>query len=60
MCGCYYCLEIYPLSEVERWVNKGTTPLCPYCHIDAVWVGQTDVDALKKLHDEKFEETERD
>lgn len=60
MCGCYYCLEIYPESEINKWVDSGITPVCPYCHIDSVLVGQTDMDFLKKLHNENFRETECD
>ena len=56
MCGCYYCLEIYPFSEIKKWVDNGTTPVCPYCHIDAVLVGRTDMFFLKKLHNENFRE----
>lgn len=56
MCGCYSCLEIYPVSEIECWVDDGNTPLCPYCLVDAVLIGETNVDALKKLYGENFGE----
>lgn len=35
-CGCFYCLHIYPPSEIEEWVDGGQTALCPYCGIDSV------------------------
>lgn len=35
-CGCFYCLRIFPPSEIEEWVDEGQTALCPYCGIDAV------------------------
>jgi hypothetical protein len=56
-CGCYYCLEIYPVSEIDMWVDNGNTPVCPYCFIDAVLIGEVDVNTLERLHDEKFGET---
>lgn len=48
MCGCFYCLSIYPPSEIREWVDwpegtpadleleSGTTALCARCEIDAV------------------------
>jgi hypothetical protein len=44
--GCFYCLAIFPASEVIDWVGeeqaasgdltKGDSALCPRCGIDAV------------------------
>jgi len=42
--GCFYCLAIFPPSEITAWVNDpptmglrdGRTALCPRCGIDAV------------------------
>lgn len=41
ICGCFYCLAIYPPSEIQEWVDQdekgiGTTALCPKCGIDSV------------------------
>ena len=42
LCGCFYCLEIFPPSEISNWVdvpednNIGQTALCPKCMIDSV------------------------
>jgi hypothetical protein len=35
-CGCFYCLSIFEPVEIERWVDKGGTALCPRCGIDSV------------------------
>ena len=35
-CGCFYCLEIYPPSEISDWCDSGQTALCPKCGIDSV------------------------
>ena len=36
-CGCFYCGEIFPPSEITDYVSDGEpTALCPYCHIDSV------------------------
>jgi hypothetical protein len=41
LCGCFYCLHIFPPSEIEVWCDSdrddtGTTALCPKCGIDSV------------------------
>ncbi len=36
LCGCFFCLEIYPPSKIEDWVDEETTALCPYCNVDSV------------------------
>lgn len=40
LCGCFYCLAIFPPSEIEDWVDEwegvGQTALCPRCGIDSV------------------------
>jgi hypothetical protein len=35
-CGCFYCLEVYPPTEVREWTDAGQTALCPKCGIDSV------------------------
>ena len=35
-CGCFYCLEIFPSTEIEEWLDNNTTAICPHCGIDAV------------------------
>ena len=39
VCGCFYCLKIFPPSEVTEWMEEGgdgETALCPRCGIDSV------------------------
>lgn len=39
VCGCFYCLKIFPPKEIEDCIieNNGfDTALCPYCCIDSV------------------------
>jgi hypothetical protein len=40
VCGCFYCLAIFPPSEIKEWVDAidgiGQTALCPKCGIDSV------------------------
>jgi hypothetical protein len=40
VCGCFYCLSIFPPGEVTEWCDTlndvGTTALCPHCGIDSV------------------------
>lgn len=35
-CGCFYCLAIYPPSEITEWIDHGNSALCPKCGIDSV------------------------
>lgn len=40
-CGCFYCLAIFPATEIQDWCDsqwhpEGATALCPYCGVDAV------------------------
>lgn len=38
LCGCFYCKQTYPPSEICEWINdiNGKTAICPKCGIDAV------------------------
>ena len=41
LCGCFYCLSIYPPSEILDWCDEShdlvaVTALCPKCGIDSV------------------------
>lgn len=36
ICGCYFCLEMFPPSRIEWCIDGGDTALCPHCDIDAV------------------------
>lgn len=42
LCGCFYCLAIYPPGEITDWLDdrirgvEGRTALCPRCGIDSV------------------------
>jgi hypothetical protein len=40
VCGCFYCLAVFPPSEIRKWVDTkdsiGQTALCPKCDVDSV------------------------
>lgn len=37
LCGCFYCLAVFPSSEITQWIGGGEdSALCPYCVIDSV------------------------
>lgn len=36
ICGCFYCLEIYPPKEIQEWIDDEITAQCPHCGIDSV------------------------
>ena len=35
-CGCFYCLNTFRPEEIEEWIDKSQTALCPKCGIDSV------------------------
>jgi hypothetical protein len=38
LCGCFYCMSIYPPSDIVDWIDdkESLTADCPRCGIDAV------------------------
>jgi hypothetical protein len=36
VCGCFYCLSIFPPAEIVDWTDEDQTALCPKCGIDSV------------------------
>jgi hypothetical protein len=36
LCGCIFCEQFFPQSEIVRWVGAGTTALCPRCDTASV------------------------
>jgi hypothetical protein len=47
ICGCYYCLNMFPPSEIVNWIQERKsnsismqTGVCPYCGIDSI-IGST-------------------
>jgi len=58
ICGCFYCLEVFPPGEIEDWTDDDDTALCPKCGIDSV-IGSVsgypiEREFLKKMHDHWF------
>jgi hypothetical protein len=56
--GCFYCLEVFPPSEIEDWTDDDDTALCPKCGIDSVIASvcgyPIEREFLKKMHDYWF------
>jgi hypothetical protein len=37
LCGCFYCLKIFPPSDITEWLgDTGDCAFCPSCGIDSV------------------------
>ncbi len=36
VCGCFYCLAIFPPSSIVAWIDDEQTALCPFCPVDSV------------------------
>lgn len=63
ICGCYYCLEIYPKQDIYEWitdVHDEPTALCPYCDQPTVLTDSfkpdLDIDFLKTVHNFWYED----
>lgn len=35
-CACIACCEMFPMEEVDEYIDDDQTALCPRCTIDAV------------------------
>lgn len=57
-CGCFYCMRIFKPDEIDEWIDKGDTALCPHCGIDSVIGSESKFpitkDFLKKMSDHWF------
>ena len=58
ICGCFYCLEIFSPKEIEMWLNREDTALCPYCCVDSI-IGESSgypitKEFLKKMNEYWF------
>lgn len=63
VCGCFYCGNIFPPSEIDMWVNNGTYATCPKCSIDSVLGSASGLPVANKtfldaMHERWFERTE--
>ena len=62
LCGCFYCRETFPPSEIEEWIDErdgvGTTAMCPRCGIDSVIGSRSGFaltpEFLREMHDYWF------
>ena len=64
-CGCFYCLSIFPTSEIHEWhqeraAEHGVTAFCPKCEIDAIIGSKAGYaltpDFLQAMHRRWFED----
>ncbi|HYN46897.1 MAG TPA: cytoplasmic protein [Allosphingosinicella sp.] len=59
ICGCFYCLQIFPPDEIDMWVNGEQDATCPKCGIDSV-IGSasglpvSDHEFLRAMYDRWF------
>lgn len=55
-CVCLFCLQMINYSDIEEWVDKGQTAVCPLCHIDSVlgFSGDFDQELITTLHNYRF------
>lgn len=61
-CGCFYCLNTFQPSRIEKWIDNGVTALCPICGVDAVLssnVSSVDPSFLRRMHDRWFGQSKK-
>jgi hypothetical protein len=56
-CGCFCCLQTFAADEVIDWVDDGETPVCPFCGMDTVMLGETDLATLWAMRARRFGRT---
>lgn len=60
ICGCFYCLKIFPPNQILQWVGREKDKaLCPNCRIDSV-IGSASgypitKEFLTKMYEQWFE-----
>ena len=48
-CICTFCCRRFGVSTIEEWTDHGNTALCPFCHIDRVYVDTSHSDTMERL-----------
>lgn len=48
-CGCICCQRIFPVDEVEDFVDLGQTALCPHCGCDSLIADGSGCELTKEL-----------
>jgi NAD-dependent SIR2 family protein deacetylase len=56
-CGCFCCLQTYAAEEVIDWIDDGETPVCPFCGMPTVLLGETDLATLWYMRRRRFGNT---
>ena len=55
LCGCFFCLMIFPPKKITHWLKAEGTALCPYCGVDSI-IGESSgyelsKESLKRMYD---------
>lgn len=56
--GCYYCLKVFPVYEIEEYIREADgsmTPVCPYCGIDSLIFDNSLTDNSRIISQEELE-----
>jgi hypothetical protein len=36
ICGCFYCMTIFPPEKIVEWIDDGQSAMCSNCPVDSV------------------------
>ena len=57
-CGCYGCLNIIQVKDIEFWTDDDETALCPKCTLDTLLAESLNIpldkDTLSKIRNQWF------
>lgn len=54
-CGCFYCINIFPPSEITEWIDCKESAICPYCGIDSVVGSASGIPITKEFLKEMYQ-----
>ena len=54
-CGCFGCMTVLDVKEIEEWTDNDETAICPHCNKDTVI---PDTDNLQEIHEHWFKKEE--
>ena len=51
---CLVCRRTFATAAIRRWIDGGTTPICPRCRFDFVVPGRLSEDAIARARAQIF------
>lgn len=52
--SCFFCFRYHKVTDIEDWLDNGSTGICPWCTTDCVLPGIIAKEFLIKMHEYYF------